>query len=88
MAEHPEEYVRGLDTSIKVELHHGELTVTTSCFTNSPYPVHIEAGPLSTVMSLKKALELGDAIIRAAHHYRAMHAEWDRQRAANDQVQS
>lgn len=81
-----EQYVRDLETTASVELFGGEVAIETSCFTNNAYPVRIQAGPFTASIAYDKAIELGEAFIRAARHYRAAHVQWEQQQAAAGQV--
>jgi hypothetical protein len=69
--------VPALSSHTTIALTDGHLDVTTSAFTDTRHPVALHAGPASIYLSLDQAIEVGSALIAAAHHYRAVMAQQD-----------
>ncbi|HKT28775.1 hypothetical protein [Dyella sp.] len=69
--------VPALASHTTVALTDGQLDVTTSAFAGTRHPVALHAGPAGIYLSLDQAIEVGSALIAAAHHYRAVMAQRD-----------
>lgn len=69
--------VPALASHTTIALTDGQLDVTTSTFSGTRHPVSLHAGPAGVFMTLDQAIEVGSALIAAAHHYRAVMAQRD-----------
>lgn len=69
--------IPALSSHTTVALTDGHLDITTSAFTDTRHPVALHAGPAGIYLSLDQAIEVGSALIAAAHHYRAVLAQQD-----------
>lgn len=69
-------YCRSLTSHSKVLLNDGDATVTTIGLVETRQPVCVTFGPLILGLTIEQATDLGNEILRAAHHWQAARAEF------------
>jgi hypothetical protein len=78
------EFIPSLEASESVEVNGNVLRVSCSGYAIVSLPIALEAGPMAASFTVEKAIELGNALIRMAHHHTAAMAEY--RAAQNDQA--
>lgn len=69
-------YIPALDSTIPLRLKDGDLAITSSCYADALRPHWINLGPAVLALTDEEAIDLGDALIRAAHHRRSVLAQY------------
>lgn len=68
-------YVPAAASLEAVPMGAGKIDVTTCGYTDFSTVVRMDFGPIGMACTCDQAIDLGNALIRAAHHYRAAIAE-------------